>query len=492
MAQAKGSATRVVIDTESSYATPKTSSKTGHIIPFNSCDVTYNRALNTSETIRGDRNPTQPFPGNKDVGGNLVVPIRSLSFGRLMQLAIGTPSSVESPQDDGATPAGSDIKTAAGTVTISGGTGAFTFSDAQTATAVGDRVIYELSGTRYTAYITTRTNDTTGVMHVERDGTTVAPNITAATVVAICDNLADATPGTVDISSGVATFSATHSNLATGQMVIYDKDALKVGFLTKLTATTATIVDATTLKAPADDTSMTVEWLGIKSYWTHTFIIDETASLASFLLEKAFLDFSSPFYEYFTGCKVNSMQITVGGDGELLATFNVVGSDYVSGTQYDSGAVDLAGTVLKQFQASAKEGGVTSTILRELSMTMSNNLDTDQFTIGGAGARGDLPEGIAQFTGSLSAQFKETSGEALLAKADGETESALEVTFTSGTTHDSLVIRAAEVNYSPGTPGIPNAAGIVLELNWGAFYDDNADDSAIAVELTNQVAGYAA
>jgi hypothetical protein len=79
---------------------------------------------------------------------------------------------------------------------------------------VGDRVIYEdADGARHTGYITTLTDSATGVLSTTRAGGTVCEDMTGATVVAICDNLAAATPGTVTIVNGVATFSETQ-NLA--------------------------------------------------------------------------------------------------------------------------------------------------------------------------------------------------------------------------------------------------------------------------------------
>ena len=47
----------------------------GWKVPFNTESLTISRAKNTAATLRGTRNPAEPFDGNTSVDGDLVVAI---------------------------------------------------------------------------------------------------------------------------------------------------------------------------------------------------------------------------------------------------------------------------------------------------------------------------------------------------------------------------------------------------------------------------------
>ncbi len=65
----------------------------GWKIPFNTESLTISRAKNTAATLRGTRNPAEPFDGNTAVDGDLVVPVDTSTFGLWLSLLFGTPSS---------------------------------------------------------------------------------------------------------------------------------------------------------------------------------------------------------------------------------------------------------------------------------------------------------------------------------------------------------------------------------------------------------------
>ena len=482
MAQAKGSASQVLFDWEDTFGTARSAADRRPInVPFNTCDVSLTRPLNQAQTIRGDRNPTDPYQGNKDVNGNLTVPVDLTTIGLFFRGAVGAPTTSESKRPDDAN--------AGGTGSIS--SGAATFRVAQGSAAVGDRVLWSSGGTRYEGFLTAGSG-TSWTIKNERDGATNPADVTDATVDAIITNKAETSPGTISISSGTATFSATHANLAAGQMVIYDiENSRKVCFVTaKLTATTATVVDSLG-HSPSDATTLEVECIETKPYFEHVFKIDDQDSLGSFVLERGFTDLSTPQYARAVGCKINTMEITVGGDGELLATLGIIGADEtIETTAYDAEgaaptAISWSTARYQQFDASIKEGGSTSNVLNEFTFRMDNALDTDSFVIGGSGKRRALPEGIAGVGGSIVALFEDDT---ILAKAEGNTESSLEVTFTSGS--NSLVIDVNELKYQHRSPAIPGPAGIRLNLDWQGYYDDDTSTSAVVVTLTNQQAAY--
>lgn len=67
----------------------------GWIIPFNTEAVAIARPKNTAATLRGTRNPAEPFDGNTDVTGDIVVPVDANSFGLWLRALFGAPTTTE-------------------------------------------------------------------------------------------------------------------------------------------------------------------------------------------------------------------------------------------------------------------------------------------------------------------------------------------------------------------------------------------------------------
>jgi len=88
MPQVTGSFGRVVIDTEQTYKTEKTT-KAGWIIPFTTCSLGKDQNLLESNTISASRNPQQPGLGQINVSGDLSVELGGAAHTRLLYLALG-------------------------------------------------------------------------------------------------------------------------------------------------------------------------------------------------------------------------------------------------------------------------------------------------------------------------------------------------------------------------------------------------------------------
>lgn len=72
--QAKGNRVNLAVGFESAFATAA-SATTGKILQFNSSSITPSRELNQSATIVPGRSAVEPFQGNGDVSGDIVVPL---------------------------------------------------------------------------------------------------------------------------------------------------------------------------------------------------------------------------------------------------------------------------------------------------------------------------------------------------------------------------------------------------------------------------------
>ena len=220
--------------------------------------------------------------------------------------------------------------------------------------------------------------------------------------------------------------------------------------------------------------------------YTHTFKVTNTQP--SFTHQKANPDLTTPTFYQAVGCKVSRMTISFGGEDELIMTLSVVGFDE---TSESSTAFSVSETTislserLNNFDAAITEGGSASSIIKSMSLTVDFGLDTNQRVIGGGGILTSIPEGIISVTGSITAQYID-AGETIIAKGAADTESALVITLTSAAdANHSLVFDIGELLYSQSSPDVNDELGLDFTLDFGGYYNDDADASVIKVILKN-------
>lgn len=217
--------------------------------------------------------------------------------------------------------------------------------------------------------------------------------------------------------------------------------------------------------------------------YVHTFTVGDT--IPSFLLELGFTDITQFFK--FNGCKLNGMTLAVGGDGELTASLDILGSkETVAGSSYDSSPTAITFTRFNNFQATLEEGGSTISNVTLLNLSIKNGLDPDSYPIGANGYRTQLLEGQCTVDGSLRLFFENLT---LYNKATGLTESSLELKFTNSS--NILTITLPEVKYKQGGPTVETPGGVYLELPFTAFYQNSSENSVIKAVLENSLASYA-
>lgn len=213
--------------------------------------------------------------------------------------------------------------------------------------------------------------------------------------------------------------------------------------------------------------------------YVHSFTVQD--AMPSLVLEKQF-GTATPSYAKHNGCKIASCSLSFGGDGELVANLNVEGASEALGTTaYQAAATAIAMQRLNNFQAAIQLGGASVGNVREVSLDIDFGLDTEQYTIGGGGTRGDIPEGIMSITGRVRALFEDLT---LLNLAVNSTESSLEINVNGGTS-SQLDIIIPELQFERNTPGIEGPKGILVDLPFVAYYHDDSAASAIQFDLTN-------
>ncbi len=366
--QQKGANVKLLVGFQADIETPATA---GFRLPVNTIGLRPEQALNQAQTLTGSRNPTQPFRGNKDVNGQIVIPVDSRAMFYWFKAIFGAP-----------TTAG---KTAAAWV-------------GEQARDLGYLAIPTVSNGRY--------------YEVTTAGTTGATQPTWP---------------------------------------------LAVG---------STVADGT------------VVWTC--RAFVHTFTIpDEQPYLT---IEEQMTDLETPAYIRYLGCKIGSLQIDVGGDGELVATMDVLGADYeIAASAFDATPAVIALSRLANFQGQVSIDSGETKIATNMSLNLNNDLDGDQFVIGGQGVRGEIPEGIVGISGQFTTLFRDV---ALMEKAIAGEPVSLGLAFVRNDV-SALAFEMQEVEFGVNAPQIQGPRGVRLELQYQAYHNEGAAASAVIARLTN-------
>ena len=222
---------------------------------------------------------------------------------------------------------------------------------------------------------------------------------------------------------------------------------------------------------------------GATAPYTHVFKIGDT--MPSLVIEQGFTDVAQ--YFLYNGCKIGKLGLSFGGDGELVASIDVMGAkETLATTSFDTTLTTMVFDRFANFQAAILEGGSAIANCTEAGIDVEFGLDGNTYCIGGSGFRSDIAEGIVAASGNIKAMFQNAT---LLTKAMNGTESSLKITLTNGS--HSLEILIPELVYERATPGIEGPAGVFVTLPFKGYYQNGADASVIKVTLINDVASYA-
>lgn len=206
---------------------------------------------------------------------------------------------------------------------------------------------------------------------------------------------------------------------------------------------------------------------------TYKHTVEFGGMLPSLVIEKGFTDIAQ--YFKYNGCVCSKMAIGITSEGAQEVTFDFGGQKETPATSsFDATPTEQAKASFSGFQAAIEEGEATIANVTKIDgLTCENNLDTDQFVIGGLGFRKGLPEGKAKITGTLEALFEDT---ALYTKAVNFTTSSLEVAYTRGTGagtlgNEMLTIDIPHLKFKREAPVVSGEGGVLVSLPFEAFYE---------------------
>lgn len=218
--------------------------------------------------------------------------------------------------------------------------------------------------------------------------------------------------------------------------------------------------------------------------YTHTIKVGSLPT--GLVIEKQFTDIAQ--YFRYNGCKINSFSMSIKPEGPVTGTLNFLGAkETIDALPYDGAPLDYGHTPFNGFEGTITEGGLPLGTVTEIDFSVDNSLDASVFVIDGTGERYSCPAGKVKVSGKLKALFEDT---ALYTKAVNNTETALVITLTKGTGagsagNEKLTIHMDECLLKQDAPVITGPMGVFLDLSFEAYYNDDADASAIWFELIN-------
>jgi hypothetical protein len=234
----------------------------------------------------------------------------------------------------------------------------------------------------------------------------------------------------------------------------------------------------------------TVVWQASQDF-VHMFKVDTTA-LPYLYVEKAMPDIDE--YVVYRGLKVNTLSLAVGGDGEMMASMNMIGvrADDPAQESISENIADIVDLTTNRFQFQNFKAEVSSSILsadelnsiRNINVEFNNNLQGDIYTINSRGARREIPEGLMAISGTLDVLFESTS---MMLKATNGTEIDLTLTFVEE--GHVCKIFLPEVRIEPFDPTVDGPEGLTATINFRAYLDNN-QAAPVHITLTNSVEDY--
>lgn len=199
---------------------------------------------------------------------------------------------------------------------------------------------------------------------------------------------------------------------------------------------------------------------------TYTHTMKRGALPVGLTIEKGFTDITQ--FELFTGCRIQSMALSLNPEGLVTGTMDFVGkAQSASGSSFDGTPTDLGHTVIAHHEATTVEEGGSAETLLGFEINISNNLDTSKRAVGSQYIA-SLPEGKGECTGTVIFQFEDLT---YYNKWLNNTATSLDITLTDSSSN-TIRFYMPNVKYTgDGSPKIESPQGVVIALNWRAIYD---------------------
>ena len=171
-----------------------------------------------------------------------------------------------------------------------------------------------------------------------------------------------------------------------------------------------------------------------------TNVLNTGTTVKSFTIEDGALDITQ--YRAFTGCMVNTMQMSIAPNQMTTATFGIIGKNMTQSTSPLDASLTAASNnePFDSFSGTITEGGSAIAYVNSIDFTLNNNLNPT-FALGDV-ATPQMEFGMSSLEGTMTVFYQDA---ALITKFLNETESSLQIVLDD---------RVAGLNYTLLMPRI--------------------------------------
>jgi hypothetical protein len=224
----------------------------------------------------------------------------------------------------------------------------------------------------------------------------------------------------------------------------------------------------------------------------YTHVFRPTALPVGLLVEKNWVPAGiTSKVEHFLGCRVADATFDFPQEGAVTLALSLQGAKYtIAAAPLDATLADPGHTGWFAPDVTLTIGGSASLIVKSANIKITNNLQTDRYTLGTAGERVDCPEGFADVTGSITAIVDTTLFSAFIDKAQARTDTALSLICTSGAGtgasagNEKLTLTLDHALIDLTSAPINSPGGIEVSFTFNAFKSGATDKGLVATLLS--------
>lgn len=194
--------------------------------------------------------------------------------------------------------------------------------------------------------------------------------------------------------------------------------------------------------------------------------------------------------ERYHGCKMASAAFEFVARGKQRVTFNLQGAWHaLAAAPLDAALTSLGHTAFTGANLSLEEGGDPIGYVRRVTLNVGNNLDGDQYAIGGGGKKRSLPEQFLDVAGEIELMYEDP---ALVQKAIAGDESSLRILLEKGdgdgaAGNESLELLIQQLDYAHISIPTGGPGPLIATIPWNGFRS-NAGLPPLQATLKNAVA----
>jgi hypothetical protein len=197
-------------------------------------------------------------------------------------------------------------------------------------------------------------------------------------------------------------------------------------------------------------------------------VLNTGTTVKSFTIEDGALDITQ--YRAFTGCMVNTMQVSIAPNQMTTATFGIIGKNMTQSTSpLDASLTAASGNEpFDSFSGTIEEGGSAIAYVNSIDFTLNNNLNPT-FALGNV-ATPQMEFGMSSLEGTMTVFYQDA---ALITKFLNETESALSIVLDDRVAGLNYTLLMPRIKINGAAVPVANPASRLLTIPFVALRDSS-------------------